>query len=221
MKKPAIALAVIVSLCAAWLVATMHPALPPLKDGDLLFQTTTSSQTAAIIMASASLYTHVGIVKHEGEKTLVIEATSKVEETPLDLWLSRGVLQRVSVYRDDGLTDAQAHAMIAAAKKYYGRPYDFFFSFDNDAIYCSELPYLAFRDAGVPMGTAQKIKDLNADNWLVREIIEKRWRHYDACTARGYDFRQCYDFIMNQPLITPAALARDAKLREIYSNYPF
>lgn len=221
MKKFLLLLAILIGLSAAWVESTMHPKLPPLKDGDLLFQTAYSSQASAVMLASFSLYTHTGIVKRSGDKWVVIEATSKVEETPLEYWIENGVLNRVSVYRDPELTAEQAAAMLEATKKYYGRKYDFFFSFDNDLIYCSELPYLAFREAGVELGAVQKVGDLNVDNWLVRELVEKRWQRYDACTSRGYDFKQCYDYIMSQQLVTPASLARDPKLREIYSNYPF
>jgi len=221
MKKFLINLLIITGFAASWLFITSDERLPELKNGDLLFQTASSDQAAAIMLASASLYTHTGIVKKSGDGWVVVEATSKVEETPLAEWIGRGMWDRVAIYRDVDLTQAQAETILESVKRYYGKRYDLFFSFDNDMIYCSELPYLAFREAGVPIGKVQRVGDLNADNWLVREIIEKRWKHYDACTERGYDFSQCYDHIMDQQLITPAALARDVKLQKIYTNYLF
>ncbi|OLP55989.1 hypothetical protein BJF92_02480 [Rhizobium rhizosphaerae] len=66
----------------------------------------------------------------------------------------------------------------------------------------------------------QKVGDLHADNVLVTQLIRKRWQSYAPCTEKGLDFDQCRAAILAQPLITPASIARDARLRPVYSNYP-
>src|SRR4051794_28028140 len=97
----------------------------------------------------------MGIIKHSGGEIVVIEASDHVKETPLQVWINRGVFKRIAIYRDSDLTQDQIGKALAFAKTLYGKPYDIFFSFNNDAIYCSELPYLAFQAAGVSIGKVQ------------------------------------------------------------------
>ena len=222
MKKRYLFLFILFSIIAVWFYATSHiPALPPLKDGDLVFQTTVTPQSGAIIAATSSLYTHVGMITIENGRTLVIEAADVVGKRELNSWLDSGLLNRVAVYRDPELTQQQAQRVIAAAEKLLGRPYDIFFSFNNEEMYCSEVPYLAFQEAGVPLGQVQKLSELNVDNSQVKELIRQRWQMQPECKARQYDFDQCYQYIMGQELITPVVMSDDPKLQMIYSNYYF
>lgn len=217
-----VVLLVLVAMAAVWLRATSGAnRLPPLRNGDLVFQTSTSDQFNAILIATADPYTHMGIVKTDGGAAKVIEAAGPVRETPLDIWVKRGFLGRVAVYRDPELTPDQASAVLAAAKDYYGKPYDFVFSFDNDAIYCSELVYLAFKQAGIPVGKVQTVSELYINNPFVKKLIERRWRSVPECKAQGFDFARCYQLILDRKLITPASIARDPKFQRIYTNYPF
>ncbi len=194
--------------------------MPPLKDGDLIFQTTLNSQTMAIALASGSVYIHTGIIKNTPQGPQVIHAARQVTHWPLSQWISGGVLKRFAVYRYKGLSDEQGKQVVAAAEKYNGRPYDFYFSFSNDSIYCSELDYLSFNDAKLPLGGAQKIGSLNINNRFVKHIIEQRWQQYPACAGKGYDFETCYNVIMEGELVTPSSIAHDPHLELIFSNYP-
>lgn len=199
--------------------------LPPLQDGDVLFQTTNTSQTLAILAASASLYSHTGIVhQRDGGEYSVIEAGPTVREVPLQGWINSGIAGRVTIKRMQGITKEQGADIVAAAGAYKGRLYDYLFRFDNDTTYCSELVYDAYQDAlHEPIGTVERIEQLNTDNALVRKIIEARWQMHPLCQegeARHYE--ACYDLIMKQELITPASVAADSRLHIIYSNYsPF
>lgn len=194
--------------------------LPALENGDLIFQTSTSNQAKAILFATMSPYTHMGIVRVKQDEILVVEAVQPLRETPLNDWIARGVLGRYSVFRLPSLTAKQKRKVLLNAKSLYGWPYDMFFSFDNNAIYCSELPYLAYKEAGIELGKVQKVSDLNFDNPLVRKLIESRWQRHPACKAKGYDFDACYQHILQQSLVTPESIAGDTQLVKIYSNYP-
>lgn len=220
MKK----LTAIAILCACLVVGTLYALasgdFPPLKDGDLIFQTSTSSQSSAIIFATSSTFSHMGIIKNDKGVITVIEAAAKVKETPLKTWVNRGLLRRVAIYRDPRLTPETARQLLSYSRTLYGKPYDLFFSFNNDAIYCSELPYLAYKAVGMEIGIVQKVSDLHIDNILVRNLVQSRWQRDSECTGRGYDFNQCYQHILNQSLVTPVSIADDSNLRMIYSNYP-
>jgi Permuted papain-like amidase enzyme, YaeF/YiiX, C92 family len=222
MKKRLILSAFVVLLTTSCLWATSAKvSFPPLKDGDIIFQTSTSRQSGAIFAATRNSFTHMGIIKVLNDSFVVIEASNVVKETGLDEWVNWGLLNRVAVYRDDDLTIEQTKSIFSSASKLYGKPYDVFFSFGDEAIYCSELPFLAYKNAGISIGKIQKVSELNFDNALVKRIIKQRWERYPDCKSKSYDFAQCYNHILNQSLITPASIANDTKFKQVYSNYPF
>lgn len=220
MKKRIIFSLLALLIIAAWILLRSPP-FPPLKDGDLIFQTSHSNQSTAILVATASPYTHVGIIKRQGNTFVVIEAGGQVRETPLDKWAHRGWFHRVAIYRDPLLSDVQVGTILSAAQALYGKPYDRFFLFGDAAIYCSELPYLAYKAANVPIGKIQTIGELDMDNKLVQRLIRRRWNLHPECQKHHDNFDQCYHRILAQPLITPASIAADGKFTRIYSNYPF
>jgi uncharacterized protein YycO len=220
MKKLIAAAILCVCLVAGTLYATAGGNYPPLKDGDLIFQTSTSDQSSAIIFATGSAFSHMGVIKNEHGVITVIEAAAKVRETPLHAWVNRGLLKRVAIYRDQRLTPEIARQLLSYSSTLYGKPYDLFFSFNNDAIYCSELPYLAYKAVGMEIGKVQKISELNINNMLVRKLVQSRWKRDSECTERDFDFDQCYRYILNQSLVTPVSIANDPSLKMIYSNYP-
>ncbi|NKJ06913.1 YiiX/YebB-like N1pC/P60 family cysteine hydrolase [Rhizobium sp. SG741] len=220
MKKLMAVAILFACLIIGTLYATAGGDYPPLQDGDLIFQTSTSSQSSAIIFATGSAFSHMGIIKNDNGAITVIEAAAQVKETPLKTWINRGLLRRVAIYRDPRLTPEKARQLLSYSRTLYGKPYDLFFSFNNDAIYCSELPYLAYKAAGIDIGKAQKISELNIDNMLVKNLVQSRWQRDSECTERGYDFDQCYKYILNQSLVTPVSIAKDPNLRMIYSDYP-
>jgi permuted papain-like amidase YaeF/Yiix C92 family enzyme len=221
MKKLWVALVVCLGLAAGALYAGQDQDYPPLLDGDLVFQTSTNSQAIPILVATAHPFTHTGLIAHDGGNIVVIEAGRTVTATSLANWVRRGLLRRVAIYRDANLTAEQRAKIVAAAKNLYGRPYDIFFSFNNDAIYCSELAYLAYKEVGIEIGTIQKVSELNFDNRFVKKLIQQRWQRDPECTSRHYDFEQCYDLILHQDLVTPVSIANDGQFERIYSNYPF
>lgn len=205
---------------------TLAPAedLPPLKTGDIVFQTTTTSASDAIMLASGTEYTHVGIVDvDKNGRSRVIEAVGPVQEVPLDAWIKKGVGSRVTVKRVKGLEEATAKEAIASARRYLGRPYDHFFYETRDQIYCSELVYAAFQDGpGLTVGRQEKVRDLNIDTAAAQKLIAQRWRSHPLCKTKGArSFKECYALILDQTLVTPASIARDPQMEMIYTNFGF
>ncbi|MEZ5691443.1 MAG: YiiX/YebB-like N1pC/P60 family cysteine hydrolase [Rickettsiales bacterium] len=210
--------------CWVYVSAYSKPKLPELKNGDIVFQTISSPQTLAIMLASGTVYTHVGIVKiGDDGKPVIIEAIGPVREIDIDKWIEQGIGNFLTVKRYKGLKPQEAERIFEAASKYYGRPYDFFFLFDDERIYCSELVYKAFKEGlGIELGVVEKVGDLNINNMAARKLIKQRWQKHPLCQEAGMDFSKCNKVIMNQELVTPASVLRDSKLELIYSNYtPF
>lgn len=190
---------------------------PALRDGDLVFQQSQSRQSAAILAATGSPLTHMGIVHMRDGSPYVIEAWKTVRETPLADWIARGDNGRYRVYRYRDLTAEQAAAAIAEALAMEGRPYDPFFRPGDDAIYCSELVRLAFAAAGIDLGDTETVGDLDTDRPAVHAIFAERWRMHPDCGDAG-DEQACWERIAIQPIVTPASIAADSRLALIHSD---
>lgn len=200
------------------LVTGQLSASPTPHDGDLIFQTSQSRQSAAILAATGSNFTHMGIVHLRDGEPYVIEAYRTVEETPLAEWIARGEGSRFSLYRVEHLSPAQATAAIDAALSYIGQPYDPFFRDGDDAIYCSELVRLAFAAAGIELGKEETVGDLDVDSPAVRAIFAERWQKHPDC-ADATDAEECWERMLNQTIVTPASIADDGKLVLLDSNF--
>jgi len=54
------------------------------RDGDIVFQTSRSSQSEAIQHATGSAYSHMGLILFRDGRPYVLEAVATVRYTPLD-----------------------------------------------------------------------------------------------------------------------------------------
>ena len=196
--------------------------LPDLKRGDVIFQNSQSAQSLAILLATDSPFTHVGIVDFDASGDLVVlEAVRTTRETPLADWVAQGKGADMAVYRMSGLGEDQALAVTRAARSHLGKGYDPYFYQGEDALYCSELVHIAFRDGvGVALGRKQSLGDLNLDSAAVRALIQDRWQAHPACAeGRAMDADSCLALIRDAPLVTPQAVADDARLRLVWSSF--
>src|SRR5258705_144370 len=114
--------------------------LPAVRDGDVIFQTSRSSQSVAIQRATHSPYSHMGIIFVRVDQPYVLEASATVKYTPLNEWIARGKDSRYVLKRlRTPLTTAQIERLRKAARALEGRPYDLTFEWSDTKIYCSEL----------------------------------------------------------------------------------
>ncbi len=160
----------------------------------------------------------MGIVRLRGGTPVVVEAIGPVQETPLEEFIGRGDGRHIAVYRLRDLPPEAAVAMFRAAERYYGRPYDILFRPGDDALYCSELPRLAFAAAGIDLGREQKLRDLNIADAAVTALIAARWRKHPDCKSAG-SAEACTRIIQDQPIVTPASIAADSDVELIYSDF--
>jgi hypothetical protein len=190
-----------------------------LKSGDVILQTTTSSQAPAIVLASGSRWSHVGIVAVERGGVFVVEASGRVQKTPLQRFLRRGVGGMYTVLRHHDVDDARGAAIVAQAKKHLGAPYDVAFSRGDRALYCSELVAVAFHDAGLDVGAWQKVGDLHLDNPVVERLIERRWRKHPACKGAN-SLAACQARLKDTEIVTPGSISDDEGFSVVASSYP-
>ncbi|HEY1047985.1 MAG TPA: YiiX/YebB-like N1pC/P60 family cysteine hydrolase, partial [Bacteroidia bacterium] len=127
-----------------------------LKNGDLIFQTNIKGQGRAIQLATKSKYTHIGIIIRVNDEWMVYEATQPVRMIPLQQFIEEGDSQKYVIKRHQQ-SDSILNSTNLAVMKHYlneqlGKPYDPFFNWDDEAIYCSELVYKCYDKIGVKIG---------------------------------------------------------------------
>lgn len=166
---------------------------PDVREGDLVFQTSLSSQSLAIQRATDSPYSHVGIILHKAGKPHVFEAVAKVSYTPLSTWIARGQDQRFVAKRlRKNLEPSQLARLRSEARRFEGRPYDLTFEWSDRRIYCSELVWKLYRRAtGIELGTLQRLRDFHLEDPVVRAKLRER---YGSAIP------------LDEPVISPAAV---------------
>jgi hypothetical protein len=178
---------------------------PPAREGDLIFQTSRSAQSLAVQKATASPYSHMGIVLLRHGRPHVFEAVSTVRYTPLDAWIRRGqggryVLKRL-VRSETLLTPSALLRMKAAARAFEGRPYDLTFEWSDRRIYCSELVWKLYKQAlGLEIGTLQRLRDFRLEDPAVRAKMKAR---YGSAVP------------LDEPVISPAAMFESSLLSTV------
>ena len=182
---------------AALTLASCAPhAAPTVLDGDIIFQTSKSSQSLAIQRATGSRYSHMGLIFMRAGKPFVFEAVSPVKYTPLAQWIARGADGHYVVKRLKNastlLTPAAVRQLNQAAGKFVGRPYDLGFAWSDDRMYCSEIVWkLMDRVLDVQVGELQQIRDFNLSDPTVRAKVRERYGT---------------NIPLEEPVISPAAM---------------
>lgn len=155
-------------------------ASPEVRNGDLIFHTSRSSQSVAIQKATGSKYSHMGVIFLLEGKPFVYEAVSTVKHTPLDAWIGRGSGGRYVVKRlkdaDRVLPPAAIEKLRKQARQFEGRSYDLTFEWSDERMYCSELVWKLYdRAIGVQIGRLQTIEDFDLTDPGVRAKMRERY----------------------------------------------
>ena len=175
-----------------------------LRDGDIIFHESRSSQSRAIQLATKSRYSHMGIVYRNNGRWFVYEAVQPVKMTPLHDWIARGkdghfVVKRLK--NASALTPAVLSRMRAIGERFRGRNYDLYFEWSNSRIYCSELVWKIYKDgAGIEIGQLQELREFDLSHPAVRAKMRER---YGNRIPR------------DEPVISPAAMFDSSRLVEV------
>lgn len=150
------------------------------KDGDIIFQTSKSSQSKAIQLATNSKYSHMGVIYKIKGKLYVYEAIQPVRLTALVDWIKRGqyshyVVKRLK-NRDYLLDKKNLQKLKDYGERFKGKDYDIYFEWSDDKIYCSELVWKMYKEAlGIEIGKLQELKEFNLMSREVKEIMYQRY----------------------------------------------
>jgi len=173
-----------------------------IRNGDIIFHTSRSSQSKAIQLATNSPYSHMGIVYDYDGKLMVYEAIQPVKLTPLRDWIKRGEGGHYVVKRlknaDQVLTNAVLSKMKKAAEQYNGKNYDLYFEWSNDRIYCSELVWKIYKEAAnIEIGQLERLESFDLSSAAVQAKMKERYGD---------------NVPMDEQVISPAAMFNSNKL---------
>lgn len=173
------------------------------QEGDIAFQALPHNPLNDMIEgATGSAYSHCGILHLAGKEWKVIEAIGPVKETSITAWEMQGRDGHFTIYRLKPKYRDKIPAFIRAAQGYEGRPYDFHYRMDDQAIYCSELVYKAFRQAtGEELGRLQKVSEL-------------RWQPYEAVIRQ----LEQGPVPLDRVLITPRSVSEASQLEKVFEQ---
>jgi hypothetical protein len=147
-----------------------------LREGDIVFSSSRLGQGEAIIAATASPYTHCGIVFVRDGKFMVLEAVQPVGVTTIEGFMSRGNPETFTARRLKTTVTAESyHKARAWAEARIGRHYDARFTWDDDKLYCSELVWKIYQQAGVRLCALRKFRDYDLRKPEVKRIIDQRY----------------------------------------------
>ncbi len=180
---------------------------PHLKNGDIIFQISQSSQSKAIQYATGSKFSHMGIIYFQNKTPYVYEAIQPVKLTALDKWIQRGEEGQYIVKRlknsEQILTAEVLSKMIRIGEKYRGKDYDLYFGWSDERIYCSELIWKIYKEAlNLEIGKLKKIKDFNLSHPLVKAKLKERYGN---------------SIPLDEPAISPADMYNSDLLETVYS----
>lgn len=147
------------------------------QTGDIIFHTSRSAQSLVIQKATHSPYSHMGLIVQKNKQWWVLEAVQPVKYTPLKAWIARGVDRKYVVKRyHKNLTAVQQQRLVQVAERSLGKPYDVYFEWDDQAIYCSEIVWKAYQHAlGIQLAPLQKLKDFDLSDAKVKSLMQQRY----------------------------------------------
>lgn len=190
-------------LCFCLCVATAcSRTLPNIKNGDIIFQTSNSSQSVAVQRATHSRYSHMGIIFVRHGHPYVFEASATVRATPLAKWIAHGVGGKAVIKRlRKELTKTQVKRLKATARTFAGKRYDLTFEWSDTRMYCSELVWKIYHRAlGIRIGKRQHLRDFDLSDPAVRAKIKERYGDRVP---------------MSEVVISPASMFNSPKLRVV------
>jgi uncharacterized protein YycO len=174
------------------------------QNGDLIFQTSTSSQSKAIQLATQSKYSHCGLLFKKNGNWSVLEAIQPVKITKLETWINRGENNHFKVKRlKNGqlLTADKLTKMQEIGNSFLGKDYDLTFEWSDEKIYCSELIWKIYAEgANIELCPLQKLKDFDLSNPIVKRKMQERYGS---------------NFPLEESVVAPSALFDSSLLEEV------
>lgn len=175
-----------------------------LRNGDIIFQSSSGPDAQLIKKITNSPLTHCGVLFKEGDDWYVYEAVQPVKKTLLKDFAKNGDNGQYAVRRlrdDSVLTDKALTKMHDFLKKNVGKDYDEKFEWTDDRMYCSELVWKAYKEAtGRKVGRVKQLGDYDLTDPQVKKALEDRYGK---------------NLPLTEPTIAPGAIFDSKKLKTV------
>jgi uncharacterized protein YycO len=148
------------------------------KPGDIVFMTDNSAQGQAVKLATHSEYSHVGVILQNDNELYLYEAVQPVRRVKMSDWVRIADPHTYVVKRltNDSLTALQLSKMNTEAIKHLGKPYDPWFGWSDENIYCSEYVWkIYFNATGIELCKPKPLKSYDLSHPLVIKIMHQRY----------------------------------------------
>lgn len=153
------------------------------KEGDIVFIESKSNQSPHIKVATMSKWTHCGLIVKTPKGLQVVEASKVVKLTSIDSFIGKAKDGNWCVKRPKHKPQSPLKY-----KKYLNMPYDLEFKFDNNKMYCSELVWCIYKDAGIELCKPRKVSSFICTKLpKVKAIMKKRNITGDQLTVAPVD----------------------------------
>lgn len=149
------------------------------KNGDILFIKCKSDLSSPIQLATRSEYTHCAMFWSIKNKPFVVEAYSEVELTPFHQFMQNREGKLLLVKRLKNhlhyFTKEVERAIEAQWFNWMAKPYDGYFRWSDDRLYCSELVYKLYLKAGFQLCSPKTLDQYALDSPEVKAELETRY----------------------------------------------
>ena len=178
------------------------------QNGDMILQTNTSGQGLAIQLATNSKYTHIGVLFKENNEWMVYEAVQPVQKVTLSEFILRGENSQYTILRlkNDSLVklDHVTQKMKNYLLKQINKDYDWVFNWSEEEMYCSELVYKAYLNAGIKISDTKLLKDYKLSHPIVQAQLKERYGN---------------NIPLNDTMVAPSDIANGNRLKVVFDNY--
>lgn len=137
---------------------------------------------------------------------MVLEAVQPVKITTLENFMARADKETFKAFRLKNAITAEAYQKASKwGKEQIGLDYDIRFGWDDKKLYCSELVWKFYQQAGVELCELRKFRDYDLQQPTVKKIIEQRYGGMDKLP-------------MDEKIVAPSDLLASDLLVEVPQN---
>ncbi len=184
--------------------------LPPVIEGDLIFQNALDEQSIAFGKATKSKYNNVGIIyiRPKDRTYMVLDTRDSIHGIPLSEWMVKGDAHHIALLRLKNsniiLNEKKTPQLRMTAKTLKSKKYDPYFSWSDDAFYSSEMIWKLYKiGAQIELSTLGKVSQLDLSGALVQQQMKNK---YGANIPK------------DEPMATPDDLYNSQKMEIVYEK---
>ena len=190
------------------------------RNAQLIFVQGAEPLDRALVQATKSPYSHVGIVRLTGGGPVVLETRPSLWEVFVEDFIDQAVDGHYAVYGVKRLSETDAFTPPRVANDFLETPDDPYLREGMAEMSGAELVSRAYRSLGLELGEPVSLGELAAGSPAIRGWLERVWRGHPDCKGRSPDMADCFGRLQRQQVLTPAAVSEAPGLVCLWSDFP-